>query len=243
MKSVAGPLFIAVLLALAGAAFWIAGQTERRLAEVHQQLAMLRYTDAITGGDAVDASMQLARRLPRVGDALAADTRDGRATAEYWRSDYAAIDAKRDASGALTETDPHVLVLAANAEFRASQHATDRADALRRLDKAVKTYSDVLKTTASPDAAYNFEFAVRARDTLARSRQPLPTKSGLARLAQRAAADASSDLPTGPTLHGYPGAPPKGTDMSQFKIVIPKRGEERKDNPDAGKGGAKIRKG
>jgi hypothetical protein len=31
--------------------------------------------------------------------------------------------------------------------------------------------------------------------------------------------------------------------MSQFKIVIPKRGDERKDNPEAGKGGQKIRKG
>ena len=50
-------------------------------------------------------------------------------------------------------------------------------------------------------------------------------------------------MPSGPTLHGFPGAPPKGTDMSQFKIVIPKRGEERKDNPEAGKGGAKVRKG
>jgi len=34
-----------------------------------------------------------------------------------------------------------------------------------------------------------------------------------------------------------------GTDMAQFKIVIPKRGEERKENPEAGKGGVKVRKG
>ena len=51
------------------------------------------------------------------------------------------------------------------------------------------------------------------------------------------------DLPSGPTLHGRPGGPPPATDMNQFKIVIPKRGEERKDAPDAGKGGQKIRKG
>jgi hypothetical protein len=178
-----------------------------------------------------------------VGGALAADTREERAAAEYWRSDYAAIDAKRDTSGALTEADPRILVLAANAEFRASQHAADRADALRRLDQAVKTYGDVLKNTPSPDASYNFEYAVRVRDALARARQPRPTKSDAARMAERVAADTSGDLPAGPTLHGYPGAPPKGTDMSQFKIVIPKRGEERKENPDAGKGGTKIRKG
>ena len=123
-----------------------------------------------------------------------------------------------------------------------------------------KTYGDVLKGmvcsesvatsagTAShcdalrADASYNYELAVRLRDTLARSRTT-PAKIEAGRNAQRLASDVTRDLPSGPTLHGYPGAPPKGTDMSQFKIVIPKRGEERKDNPEAGKGGAKIRKG
>jgi hypothetical protein len=55
--------------------------------------------------------------------------------------------------------------------------------------------------------------------------------------------DEEADLPAGPTLHGHPGGPPPATEMNQFKIVIPKRGEERKDAPDAGKGGQKIRKG
>ena len=31
--------------------------------------------------------------------------------------------------------------------------------------------------------------------------------------------------------------------MNQFKIVIPKRGEERKDAPDAGKGGTENPQG
>ena len=44
-------------------------------------------------------------------------------------------------------------------------------------------------------------------------------------------------------MHGKPGGPPAAASMAQFKIVIPKRGEERKDDPQAGKGGAKIRKG
>jgi hypothetical protein len=53
----------------------------------------------------------------------------------------------------------------------------------------------------------------------------------------------AADLPEGPTLHGKPGGPPPAVNMNQFKIVIPKRGEERNDAPDAGKGGTKIRKG
>ena len=242
MKSVVGPFVIAVLLALAGAAFWMAGHTERRLADVHQQLAVLRYADAITDDEGVEASLGMARRLPRVGEALANDVRDERATAQYWQSEYAAIEPKRDASGMITETDPELLLLGANAEFRASQHASDRGETLRRLDRAVKTYGDVLRTQSTPDVAYNYEYVVRLRETLARGRQA-PLRSGDTRQAQKTAAEAASDLPTGPTLHGYPGGPPKGTDMSQFKIVIPKRGEERKDNPEAGKGGAKVRKG
>src|SRR6267143_1498463 len=142
MRSVVGPFVIAALLALAGAAFWMAGQTERRLAEVHSQLAVLRYADAMD--EDVEASLGMARRLPRVGEALANEVRDERALAQYWQSEYAAIEPKRDASGIITETDPQLLLVGANAEFRASQHAADRAETLRRLDRVVKTYGDVL---------------------------------------------------------------------------------------------------
>src|SRR5262245_3462288 len=242
MKSVVGPVVVAALLALAGAAFWIAGQTERRLAEVHQQLAVLQYADAMNEGEEIDDSLGMARRLPRVGDRLANDARDERALALYWQSDYASVEPKRDSSGMITETDPQLLLVGANAEFRASQHAGDRAETLRMLDRVVKTYGDVLRTDSTPDVSYNYEYVVRLRENLARAKNA-PLKQDDARLAAKTSAESASDLPTGPTLHGNPGGPPKGTDMSQFKIVIPKRGEERKDNPEAGKGGAKIRKG
>jgi hypothetical protein len=261
MKSVLGPVLIAIVFALAGATLWLAGQTERRLAELHQQIATLRLADASNEDDEAEATLGLSRRLPRFGDALASDVRDERALAQYWRSEYAAVGPKRDASGALTETDPQLLLLGANAEFRASQRAADRAEMLRRLDRAVKTYADVLKNVACADritatarsdsscdtlradASYNYEYAVRLRDMLAKARTT-PAKAEAGRAAQRlASSGVTRDLPSGPTLHGNPGAPPKGTDMSQFKIVIPKRGEERKDNPEAGKGGAKVRKG
>ncbi len=90
------------------------------------------------------------------------------------------------------------------------------------------------------DAAFNYEYAIRTRDMLAkaarpggrrprRRRRPRPTTRPICRPARRCTAS--------------PGAPPAAVDMNQFKIVIPKRGEERKDAPDAGKGGQKIRKG
>ena len=252
MKSIVGPLVAAVVLALAGAAFWIAGQTETRLADVHKQLAMLRYADAAGEGDRFEQSLGLERRVPMMGHAVEADARDVRASAGYWRSDYAAIAPQHDANGVVTETDPAILLLSANAAFRGSQNI-DRITAVRRLDEVVRSYGDVLKSqdkepcaTDAPacrsralDAAFNYEFAIRTRDALAKNRPPAPAK-GAAKTVARAEDD---DLPAGPTLHGRPGGPPPATDMNQFKIVIPKRGEERKDAPDAGKGGQKIRKG
>jgi hypothetical protein len=239
MKSIIGPVVIAALLAIAGAAFTAAGNTERRLADVHQQIATLQYSTALADDDE-GATVRMARRIPRVGDEMASDMRAERATAEYWTSDYSTLEPKRDASGSLTETDPQLALVSANAEFRGAQHAADRNELLRRLDRSVKTYADVLKSNPSADTAYNYEYVVRLRDTTQKAK---PTSKADPKLAAKVAANTTSDLPAGPTLHGVPGAPPKGTDMSQFKIVIPKRGEERKDNPEAGKGGTKVRKG
>ena len=153
-------------------------------------------------------------------------------------------------TASITETDPAILLLNANAAFRASQAAGDRLDTVRRLDTVVKSYAEVLKAPAcgagdracdgrANDAAFNYEYAIRTRDMLGQA-----ARAGAAKGAAKLAAKAEeTDLPAGPTLHGKPGAPPAAVDMNQFKIVIPKRGEERKDAPDAGKGGQKIRKG
>jgi len=239
MKSVIGPFVVALLLALAGAAFWMAGHAERRLADVHQQLAVLRYADAMNEDEDVEQQLGVARRVPQVGAAAMTDLRDVRATADYWRGGYASITPEKDVNGAVTETDPDILFLSANAAFRASQADGDRATVLRRLDTVVKNYADVLRNSPGHvDAAYNYEYAIRVRDSLVKAR-PAPSKS--AKLLAKPAHE--SDLPAGPTLHGRPGGPPAATDMAQFKIVIPKRGEERKENPEAGKGGVKVRKG
>jgi hypothetical protein len=251
MKSALGPFVIAIVLTLAGGALWMAGHTETQLADVHKQMATLQYADAQSGGGSVEASMGLERRVPVLGKAVENDARDLRASAGYWRADYAAIAPKHDANGVITETDPGILLLTANAAFRASQAAGDRLDTIRRLDGVVKGYAEVLKAQSAAcngdkaceargvDAAFNYEYAIRLRDNLAKAKN-----APLAKTPAKTAAKADeTDLPSGPTLHGRPGAPPAAVDMNQFKIVIPKRGEERKDAPDAGKGGQKIRKG
>jgi len=243
MRSVLAPLFAAIVLAVAGAGFYLAGHTETRLADAHKRLALLQYaaaTDATEDAERSAGPMNIAKRLPIAGVDADTDVRDVRATAEYWSANYAGLAPQRDTGGMITEKDPELLFLSANAAFRASQTG-DRIDTLRRLDTVVKTYADVLKNSPGHvDAAYNYEYAVRMRDALGKQR-PGAAKAA----AKRADADESAggDLPSGPTLHGKPGGPPPQVNMNKFKIVIPKRGEERNDAPDAGKGGTKVRKG
>jgi hypothetical protein len=241
MKSIVLPAILAVVLALAGWGFWTVGHTEQRLADAHKQLAVLEYADAGSESDAAVAEPPLVQRVGNLAEPDARDAHQLRATADYWQGQYAALEPKRDAGGAITEKDPDVLLFAANAAFRAGQGETDRNVALRKLDAIVKTYAEVLKHSGThEDAAYNYEFAIRARDALSKAKLVAPPKNAAARAAAEAV---ESDLPTGPTVHGRRGGPPPAASMAQFKIVIPKRGEERKDDPQAGKGGAKIRKG
>jgi hypothetical protein len=239
MKSVVVPTLFAVALALAGAVFWAAGRADRRVAELHQQLATLQYAAAADASADLEGSPDFERRLPVVGPRASVDIHDAATTARYWEADYLGLQPHRDPSGSVTESDPIVLLLSANASFRASQLATDRTDALRRLDGAVKSYTDALKANGHDlDAAYNYEFVVRVREALGKSRP------GAAKAATpKQASSEPSDLPSGSTLHGRSGGPPTKAEMSQFKIVIPKRGDERKENPEAGKGGQKIRRG
>ena len=243
MKSVLGPAVIALVLALTGGALWVAGQTERRIADVHTRLATLQFAAAGAESQDVEESLGVERRVPMLGPAAAEDVRHVKATSGYWRADYAAIAPQHDANGVVTDTDPTILLLAANAAFRAAQNNANLLDAVRRLDTVVKSYAEVLRRDASQaDAAYNYELTIRTREALAHSK-PSAAQKAAARPAPKVDATQMADLPSGPTLHGQPGAPPNIENMNQFKIVIPKRGEERNEAPDAGKGGQKIRKG
>jgi len=243
MRSIIVPAVLAVVLAAAGFAFWTMGKAEGRLGDAHRELAMLQYADASAESDRTLGAPSLVQRVGWSGVNGQVDARHLRTTAEYWQTQYTALEPKRDASGTITETDPDVLMLAANASFRLSQSEGDRASTVRKLDAVVKSYADVLKNAAAPsDAAYNYEYAIRMRDALAKAR-PAATQKPTTATAAKTAADSDSDLPAGPTLHGRPGGPPAKSDMAQFKIVIPKRGEERKDDPQAGKGNVKVRRG
>ena len=137
------------------------------------------------------------------------------------RRRYDALEAPRDASGATVEQEPALLSVSANAAYRSGQRASggDRQAMLRQLDAALKSYTNLLKKNgADVDAAYNYEFVARLRDTLSKSR-PQPGRREDSDAHKSRAVVMAGNLPEGRTLHGDPGAPPPATDMTQFKIA------------------------
>jgi hypothetical protein len=232
MKHVLMPLILALLLVGAGVASWTLGNAQERLARDNTRVATLDFTPVVN--QPAGAGGGVLARVPGVAGTAAADAKQGRATAAYWLARYDALELVRDAGGAPVETDPVVLLLAANAAYRAARaEALDRETAIDRLDGVVKDYGDVLRSSAGTavleDAAFNYEFTARMRSVLERAR------NGSLPAADRRAAP--------PTVHGHPGGPPRTVDMNQFKIVIPKRSDERDNNPEGGQGQEKVRKG
>jgi hypothetical protein len=251
MKAVIVRAIGATLLLGASWVTWTAGQLQARLTEANRQVLMLRYSGSLSEYDDIEQSLGYAGgRLPTN---MLADLHERRATAQYWDSLYGALPLVRDATGDPIEKDPEVLFLAANAAYRAGQRANgDRLATVRALDAVVSTYADVIKKSPGHvDAAYNYEYAVRARDAAVLSRETprvkpgrpsAPPAAGQKSAGERAAA--TDDLPAGPTIHGHPGAPPSGTDMKKFKALAPMRPDEREADPDkAGENKRPLRRG
>ena len=157
------------------------------------------------------------------------------ATAAYWLGRYGEVGADTDDQ----EIDADVLLTAANAEFRLAQRDPALgAAAVQRLDGVLNAYASALK--ASPrnsDAAYNYEFVARLRDQIARTQG-----KGFKPPAVAAAAMAG-DLPSGPTIHGRPGAPPPEAKMEELQMLAPMEYGDREAQPEATPGAKRERKG
>ena len=226
MKTVVSELVAASLLVALGSALWIANVWERRAARADEALVTLRYPEPAVEYAGLENTMRPARGVPWF-DELLAVVRERRAVAQYWQSSDVAPD-----------RDPAVVFVVANAAYRADQREHDKVMMTRRLDDAIRQYAGALK--ASPDnedAAYNYEYAMRVKTALVKAKEVTAVATS--------APPVDGELPAGPTIHGRPGAPPKGTDMSQFKVIMPMRPDERKDMKpeDAGKPTPKVRRG
>jgi hypothetical protein len=215
------------LLAI-GLGLWTAGRLERRLVDAQTQLLTLQPDAPLADYERIE----LAARLPWFARILTG-IRAQRATSSYWRRDYAALTLDRDGAGLILERDPAIRLFATNAAFRNTRVDGSDRTAVERLNEIVSRYAELLRSHADFDVAYNYELVARTRDRLAR---PASTKDATGRQHE-------GFTPAPSTIHGHPGAPAAENDLGQFKIMIPQRGDERRQQPDAGTGGPKPRKG
>ncbi len=210
-----GQALIAILLVGAGAILWRSSEHERRLAAAERDLVTLKYGDALTA--AQQPAGRLANLMP--GSSANADAKSLASTAGYWSGDYdKAIE------------NPDAKLLAANATYRKIRQQGGSWQAMvGRLDSLVKQYAEILRDSPSnTEAAYNYEYIVRLRASIAQRKLPV----------------APMDInATGLTIHGIEGAPPEEAQMKKFKMIVPMRPDERLEAEKAGKGATKVRKG
>lgn len=239
MKTAIGAIVLAVLLFAAGTAALMQARATRGVAEAHSRLATLQYDRAEVADEAPAGSWW-------PSDQLDVERPVRAATVSYWRRNYASL-----ANVSLGNTDDRrtpavegtLLFLGANSRFRENKTPVittpaSRAAAVEQLDAIIQAYAEVLRVDSThTDAAYNYEFVGRMRDTIARAR-PGRTAAGAA-LAEPSPDD---DLPVGPTLHGHPGGPPVEVSGEQFKTLTPMSFEEREE-AEPGQGAKPRRRG
>jgi len=230
MKGLIGFLAGALVLVAVGAICMAVWRIEGSLADVREQTATLQFERAQQRLDAAGDDVSYLGWVPGVGNEYRDQIQIRRAVLQYWRGNYDALIAQ-PAEPRATEPAPlDVQLVVANAAYRDGQaHATDRAATLRALDDAIADYATVLRNAPwHPDAAYNYEYVVRVRDELTKSRRPTAPR----------AESKGEDTELG--VQGYPAA----TGRDKFEIYIPlDKGESAPGGGDAGKAPPGTRKG
>jgi len=221
MTTVVARAVLAPVLFGTGILCLAAGRLEQQSAQALRHMASMSFAEAVDAYDRLEEAAGVAVYLPVYGAGRLEEARARRAVATYWLSDYASLPLPSP-DGAQTDTpDPDLMLAAANAAYRAAAEADRESGGMA---KVLEAYAQVLeRVPGHVDAAYNYELVAR-------------------QLGGGAVPDEDAEA-AAPTIHGTPGAPPEGADMGQFKVVIPKRGEERQEDSEAGAGRTRIRRG
>ena len=223
MKTAAGVLIIAIVLVAAGIIGLSQAQSMRQLVNDQQRLATLHYTNETASAGGAMSALLSRVSLPFISSGAADNEK---ATMNYWQARYEALaPLAGGTSGQGKTTDPNVLLIAANAAFRAT-HQEDGKAAVGQLDAVMQSYGDVLREDPNNlDASYNYEYVARLRDQIAKGKPPKREQT----------VALSTDLPVGPTLHGRPGGPPPEVAMKDFKTVSPLENDERGEQIEVGR--------
>jgi hypothetical protein len=229
VKSLAGSIVMALVLLVLAAVAFTEARWLRREADTHERLATLRGVRVDDGGPR--------RLLP-----AAIAGKDGEealtlAKANYWRGGYDALTTLSSETD--REPDAEVLLLAANAAYRRTERERlPRQAQIEQLDAVLQAYGSALKASRFvADAAYNYEFVARMRESMGRARAAAAVPS------PPPVAAHPSDLPPGVTIHGRPGGPPPGTKGEAFEILTPMEYGDRESQPEPNAGVRPLRKG
>lgn len=239
MKAVIVQFIIAALLFAGGSALWSEARTARRVADAYTRFATLRYDV----DDRIGETASLLDRLPLPLQTLGTDVRRHRTTVQYWRSELGPLTAPLEAAQQQqVSLDSSLMLIRANASYRSALSRLGDTAILERMDGIINAYGDVLRADPTlVDASFNYEFAVRVRDRLAKMRPRDRTPKSLFKEDGSVVID-SVDLPTGPTIYGRPGGPPPEIPGNQFKTIAPMPYDEREET-DPGRGASPRRRG
>jgi hypothetical protein len=235
VKTIVIRVGIALVLGAGAWMCWREATIVDRAADSRLALSLLQY-DAIDGGS---PGWTLSDVVLNGARPLAGEARRDLAVADYWSGRYAdAMEVGRQ------EIDPDLLLIAANASFRTSQREGHSGQAaVQRLDGVLQAYASVLKAEPrQADAAYNYELVARVRDAVAGA-AAAKTRPETPLAAAPAPRVPAGDLPSGPTLHGHPGAPPPEVKAEDFQIIAPMEFGDREAQPEPTPGGKLPRKG
>ena len=249
MRTFIALVLVTIVLGLFGAAALGVARLEGHIADAQQQLATLQYDAAKDSLAEAAKYADHSRWVPFLGRDERQEIRARNAALQYWKKDYdTLVPAQAEPVAAVGDDNVELQLVVANAAYRMNQGKTkDKTATMKALEEAASGYLTVLKNnTWHTDAAYNYEYIVRLRDMVSKSKPAPPGKrEDPDKLAaqKHTGVTMAGDLPEGRTVHGDPGAPPPNTDMTQFKMHIPVRPDERQGGSDAGQGKEKIRKG
>ena len=227
MKSITGLIVLALVMAVAGLVALGASRVQQHLADAQQQASTLQFDAAEESLAAADRYLAYGTWIPSIGAETAREVAARRAAIQYWRGDYEGLLPAGDPVASVDETNTPLQLVVANAVFRNSlSQAKARADMIQALEEAAAGYQTVLRgDTFHGDAAFNYEYAIRLRDMLARGQRPPEPKPEPADL-------------------GQSGAPAPETKSEGFEIYIPLESQEKAPTGgDAGKASANDRKG
>lgn len=230
MKRSVGIIVCALLLAIAGGACLLAGLFERRMGIAQEDMAVLDFADPEADYAALQQEVE---KLPWGSRSTLKEIRARRASLQYWQGQYADLEEMARTPPQEDEpVDPDLLLLAANATYRSAQRGPqDKPTLLKNLDGVIHAYADALRAGSDrPDAAFNYELAVRIRGELANGkRKGMPLGAMI---------EEKSDA----NMHGDPGEPPKDMKAEQFQIRIPMDPKDFKSSQDQTAGTGQVRK-